>query len=169
MVKKGSAKAPKVKRENYSELQFVKDLREKISKLQSCINDAQPTADVFQDLEVMINAFEDRYRSIRSLSRISMKYKGQVALQCHVLKDRFDGLTIAEIMKKYGIKSATTYHVHFKKMIASDWYQALDLERLKEDAEYRSHVFANDLNEHRDLLPDELKDAIDDELVCKEF
>ncbi len=169
MIKKKVKKAPKITRPNYTAMEFVSDLREELAKLQDCISDPQSAGPVLQDLLVMINDFESSYRSVRRVARISMKYKGTVVLQCHVLKDRFDGLTIAEIMKKYGIKSATTYHDHFKKMIRSDWYKALDLERLENDEEYRSHVFANNLNEHRELLADELKNASDDELVCGQF
>ena len=154
-------------------LQFASDVKAHIEKLQSLFANKQASEyeveHAFQEFLVMVNDFESAYRQIRSVSKHTMSNNGQPVLMCNVLQDQYEKVTVKEICKKYGIRCATTYYKHLTKMHESDWYLNLDFERLRDDAEYRSHVFANDLNEHRDLLPDGLKDASDYEIVCKEF
>ncbi len=164
-----------IKKTMYPATKFANDVRAQIDHIQALINNEQTSKNTlekaFQDFRVMVNEFESSYRTVRGVARHSISNDGQPVLMCNILQDQYERVTVTEMCQKYGIRCRNTFYRHLQKMQKSDWYQYIDQDMLNNNEEYRKHVFANDLNEHRELLPEKIKDLdlSDHYLVCGEF
>lgn len=98
----------------------------------------------FQEIETMLRPVERERQPTKFKAS-----KGKTLLTIDIYNDLVERLTVAEIIKKYSIKSAMTFYNHLKVSSLKD----VDIVKLKKDKRYQAKILSQLSKDGKDKEP----------------